>query len=228
MILIKSRDIFQNNDKKLYQLMSNLFIIAAPSGCGKTTLVDALLTSSEDLYLSVTHTTRKPRVGEVDGVNYHFISKADFNKMILNAEFVEHAEVFGNLYGSSREKIQENLNKNIDVILEIDWQGARQVKANMPNAISIFILPPSKQSLLERLKGRGQDDDETIKNRMSDAENQMKHYDEFDYLVINDIFEDALSNLKTIIYHANENLNKSELTLEKQVLRHKYLLKELI
>ena len=208
--------------------MSNLFIIAAPSGCGKTTLVDALLKNSEDLYLSVTHTTRKPRVGEVDGVNYHFISKADFKKMILNAEFVEHAEVFGNLYGSSRKKIQENLNKNIDVILEIDWQGARQVKANMPNAISIFILPPSKKSLLERLKGRGQDDDETIKNRMSDAENQMKHYDEFDYLVINDIFEDALSNLKTIIHHANENLNKSELTLEKQVLKDKYLLKELI
>ena len=208
--------------------MSNLFIIAAPSGCGKTTLVDALLKNSEDLYLSVTHTTRKPRVGEVDGVNYHFISKTDFKKMIVNTEFVEHAEVFGNLYGSSREKIQENLNKNIDVILEIDWQGARQVKANMPNAISIFILPPSKKSLLERLKGRGQDDDETIKNRMSDAENQMKHYDEFDYLVINDIFDDALSNLKTIILHSNENLNKSELTLEKQVLRHKYLLKELI
>ena len=208
--------------------MSNLFIIAAPSGCGKTTLVDALLKNSEDLYLSVTHTTRKPRVGEVDGVNYHFISKTDFKKMIVNTEFVEHAEVFGNLYGSSREKIQENLNKNIDVILEIDWQGARQVKANMPNAISIFILPPSKKSLLERLKGRGQDDDETIKNRMSDAENQMKHYDEFDYLVINDIFDDALSNLKTITHHNNENLNKSELTLEKQVLRHKYLLKELI
>ena len=208
--------------------MSNLFIIAAPSGCGKTTLVDALLKNSEDLYLSVTHTTRKPRVGEVDGVNYHFISKTDFKKMIVNTEFVEHAEVFGNLYGSSREKIQENLNKNIDVILEIDWQGARQVKANMPNAISIFILPPSKKSLLERLKGRGQDDDETIKNRMSDAENQMKHYDEFDYLVINDIFDDALSNLKTIIHHTNENLNKSELTLEKQVLRHKYLLNELI
>ena len=208
--------------------MSNLFIIAAPSGCGKTTLVDALLKNSEDLYLSVTHTTRKPRVGEVDGVNYHFISKTDFKKMIVNTEFVEHAEVFGNLYGSSREKIQENLNKNIDVILEIDWQGARQVKANMPNAISIFILPPSKKSLLERLKGRGQDDDETIKNRMSDAENQMKHYDEFDYLVINDIFDDALSNLKTIIHHTNDNLNKSELTLEKQVLRHKYLLKELI
>ena len=208
--------------------MSNLFIIAAPSGCGKTTLVDALLKNSEDLYLSVTHTTRKPRVGEVDGVNYHFISKTDFKKMILNREFVEHAEVFGNLYGSSREKIQENLNKNIDVILEIDWQGARQVKANMPNAISIFILPPSKKSLLERLKGRGQDDDETIKNRMSDAENQMKHYDEFDYLVINDIFEDALSNLKTIIHHTNDNFNKSELTLEKQVLIHKYLLNELI
>ena len=208
--------------------MSNLFIIAAPSGCGKTTLVDALLKDSIDLYLSVTHTTRKPRVGEVDGINYHFIKKTNFRKMIHNNEFVEHAEVFGNLYGSSREKIEENLNKNIDVILEIDWQGARQVKANMPNAISIFILPPSKKTLLERLIGRGQDDGETIKNRMADAANQMKHYDEFYYLVINDIFDEALSNIKTIIHNTNEDFNKSELTLEKQALRHKYLLKELI
>ena len=208
--------------------MSNLFIIAAPSGCGKTTLVDALLKDSKDLYLSVTHTTRKPRVGEVDGINYHFIKKTNFRKMIHNNEFVEHAEVFGNLYGSSREKIEENLNKNIDVILEIDWQGARQVKANMPNAISIFILPPSKKSLHERLMRRGQDDGETIKNRMADAANQMKHYEEFDYLVINDIFDEALSNIKTIIHNTNEDFNKSELTLEKQALRHKYLLKELI
>ena len=208
--------------------MSNLFIIAAPSGCGKTTLVDALLKDSKDLYLSVTHTTRKPRVGEVDGINYHFIKKTNFRKMIHNNEFVEHAEVFGNLYGSSREKIEENLNKNIDVILEIDWQGARQVKANMPNAISIFILPPSKKTLLERLIGRGQDDGETIKNRMADAANQMKHYEEFDYLVINDIFDEALSNIKTIIHNTNKNFNKSELTLEKQALRHKYLLKELL
>ena len=208
--------------------MSNLFIIAAPSGCGKTTLVDALLKDSKDLYLSVTHTTRKPRVGEVDGINYHFIKKTNFRKMIHNNEFVEHAEVFGNLYGSSREKIEENLNKNIDVILEIDWQGARQVKANMPNAISIFILPPSKKSLHERLMRRGQDDGETIKNRMADAANQMKHYDEFDYLVINDIFDEALSNIKTIIHNTNKNFNKSELTLEKQALRHKYLLKELL
>ena len=208
--------------------MSNLFIIAAPSGCGKTTLVDALLKDSKELYLSVTHTTRKPRVGEVDGINYHFIKKTNFRKMIHNNEFVEHAEVFGNLYGSSREKIEENLNKNIDVILEIDWQGARQVKANMPNAISIFILPPSKKSLLERLTGRGQDDGETIKNRMADAANQMKHYEEFDYLVINDIFDEALSNIKTIIHNTNEDFNKSELTLEKQALRHKYLLKELL
>ena len=208
--------------------MANLFIIAAPSGCGKTTLVDALLKKSEDLYLSVTHTTRKPRVGEIDGVNYHFISKTDFQIMINSAEFVEHAEVFGNLYGSSREKIEENLNKNIDVILEIDWQGARQVKKNMPKAIGIFILPPSKESLLKRLKGRAQDDDETINSRMSDAENQMKHYNEFDYLVINDDFDEALSNLKTIIDHPNEDFIKSELALEKQVIRHKYLLKELI
>ena len=132
--------------------MSSLFIIAAPSGCGKTTLVEALLKNSVDLYLSVTHTTRKPRIGEIDGVNYHFISKTDFKKKVHNFEFVEHAEVFGNFYGSSRDKIEENLNKNNDVILEIDWQGARQVKANMPDAISIFILPPSKKVLETRLE----------------------------------------------------------------------------
>ncbi len=205
--------------------MAKLFIIAAPSGCGKTSLVEALLNESKSLSVSVSHTTRKPREGEVNGINYHFISAKKFHEMINKNQFVEHAEVFGNLYGSSRQLIDDNLKNNIDVILEIDWQGARQVKLNMPNAISIFILPPSKETLLKRLKCRAQDDDETIKERMLDAENQMRHFKEFEYLVINDKFALALSSLKSII---NQSINNFELTLEKQSERHKYLLKELL
>ena len=164
--------------------MSNLFIIAAPSGCGKTSLVNALLKKSSNICVSVSHTTRKPRPEEVNGTNYHFISVDEFQEMIRDNKFVEFAEVFENLYGSSRQLIEENLNNNIDVILEIDWQGARQVKINMPKAISIFVLPPSKKALLERLKNRAQDDELTINKRMSEAENQMRHFNEFDYLII--------------------------------------------
>ena len=129
--------------------MANLFIIAAPSGCGKTSLVKALLESLSNLSVSVSHTTRKPRKAEIDGENYHFVSKERFGEMISNNDFVEHAEVFGNLYGTARSNIKEKLDANIDIILEIDWQGARQVRENMPDSISIFILPPSKNVLLQ-------------------------------------------------------------------------------
>jgi len=132
--------------------MANLFIIAAPSGCGKTSLVKALLESLSNLSVSVSHTTRKPRKAEIDGENYHFVSKERFGEMISNNDFVEHAEVFGNLYGTARSNIKEKLDANIDIILEIDWQGARQVRENMPDSISIFILPPSKNVLLQRLE----------------------------------------------------------------------------
>ena len=208
--------------------MANLFIIAAPSGCGKTSLVKALLGSSSKLSVSVSHTTRKPRKGEINGENYHFVSKKRFGEMISNNDFVEHAEVFGNMYGTARSNIKEKLDANIDIILEIDWQGARQVRENMPNSISIFILPPSKNVLLQRLTDRGLDDDETISKRMKNSESEMSHYDEFEYLVINDQFDSALNDLKAIIQDCNNNIKNIELSLENQISRHRYLFKELI
>ena len=208
--------------------MANLFIIAAPSGCGKTSLVKALLGSSSKLSVSVSHTTRKPRKGEINGENYHFVSKERFGEMISNNDFVEHAEVFGNMYGTARSNIKKKLEANIDIILEIDWQGARQVRENMPNSISIFILPPSKNVLLQRLTDRGQDDDETISKRMKNSESEMSHYDEFEYLVINDQFDSALNDLKAIIQDCNNNIKNIELSLENQISRHRYLFKELI
>ena len=208
--------------------MANLFIIAAPSGCGNTSLVKALLKNSSNLCVSVSHTTRQSRPDEVNGINYHFVSVNKFKEMININAFVEHAEVFENLYGSSRQLINDNLENNKDVILEIDWQGARQVKLNMPKVISIFILPPSKDALLMRLQGRGQDDKQTIMKRMSDAKNQMSHFDEFDYLVINDNFDEALSNLESIIGQSNKDFKHQDFSLEVQSIKHKNLLKKLI
>ena len=208
--------------------MANLFIIAAPSGCGKTSLVKALLENSKNLAVSVSHTTRKPRKGEIDGENYHFVSNETFEQMINNNDFLEYAEVFGNMYGTAKTNIYEKLASNINIILEIDWQGARQVRQNMPEVISIFILPPSKNVLLERLTTRGQDDKATISERMENSEKEMSHYNEFGYLIINDQFDSALNNLKAIIDDFGNNIKNNEFTLENQLLRHKYLLKELI
>ena len=208
--------------------MANLFIIAAPSGCGKTSLVKALLESPKKLAVSVSHTTRKARKGEANGKNYHFVSKTTFDEMIINNDFLEYAEVFGNMYGTKKSNVNEKLDANIDIILEIDWQGARQVRKNMPDAISIFILPPSKKILLQRLIDRGQDDDETISKRMENSEREMSHYDEFDYLIINNQFDSALNDLKTIIDDFGNDIKNIELSLENQLLRHRYLVKELI
>jgi len=208
--------------------MSNLFIIAAPSGCGKTSLVKSLINDSKTLRVSVSHTTRKPRIDEVNGTNYHFVSVSEFQKMVSEDAFIEHAEVFENLYGTSKELINDNLKINIDVILEIDWQGARQVKQNQPSAISIFILPPSKEALELRLKNRAQDDELIIKKRMLDAENQMSHYNEFDYLVINDDFNSALVDLESIISSSSNPSQRAHLSLEEQSIKYKKLLKKLI
>ena len=208
--------------------MANLFIIAAPSGCGKTSLVKALMERSKNLSFSVSYTTRKARKGEVNGENYHFVSKATFAQMITNNDFVEYAEVFGNMYGTARRSINEKLNANFDIILEIDWQGARQVRKNMPDTVSIFILPPSKDALLERLKNRGQDDDEIISKRMENAEREMSHYEEFDYIIINEQFDSALSDLMNIIDDFGNNIKNTELLLENQLINHRYLFKELI
>jgi len=208
--------------------MANLFIISAPSGCGKTSLVEALVKNTKNLCVSISHTTRPPRQDEINGINYYFISINEFEEMIKKNAFVEHAMVFDNHYGSSSKLIKEKLNKGVDVILEIDWQGARQVKKNMPNAISIFILPPSKKALLERLQQRAQDNEATIKKRMSDAQNQMKHFKEFDYLVINDDFNSALNELNLIIRRPDKTYERFNLSLSEQSKKYTKLLKKLI
>ncbi len=176
-----------------------LYIIAAPSGAGKTSLVKAMVKSTPHVRVSVSHTTRSIRPGEQDGVNYHFTTIDGFKAMLGEGVFLEHAEVFGNYYGTSALWVQQQLNHGEDVILEIDWQGAQQVRQLMPEAVSIFILPPSLEVLRERLIGRATDNMEVIERRMSQAVNEMSHYAEFDYLVINDEFDLALRDLQTII-----------------------------
>jgi guanylate kinase len=176
-----------------------LYIISAPSGAGKTSLVSALLKKmGEGLALSVSHTTRQPRPGEVDGQDYHFVDSATFREMIDAGVFLEHAQVFGNFYGTSRPGVEEQLSAGEDVILEIDWQGARQVRQALPEAVGIFILPPSREALEQRLRARKQDNDEVIARRMRDAVSEMTHYREYDFLIINDDFERALEELATI------------------------------
>ena len=208
--------------------MANLFIIAAPSGCGKTSLVEALIKKTKNLCVSVSHTTRPPRLDEVNGINYYFVSINEFEEMIKQNAFVEHAMVFDNYYGSSTKLIREKLDEGVNVILEIDWQGARQVKENMPNSVSIFILPPSKEALLGRLQQRAQDDEITINKRMSDAQNQMRHFNEFNYLVINDDFNSALNDLNLIICRPDKASERFSLSLSEQSQKYRKLLKKLI
>ncbi|KEQ17685.1 guanylate kinase [Endozoicomonas numazuensis] len=176
-----------------------LYVIAAPSGAGKTSLVKAMVQSTPHVKVSVSHTTRPIRPGETDGMNYHFTSQEIFLELMNRGQFLEHAEVFGNYYGTSEAWVRAQLDSGEDVILEIDWQGAQQVRKLMPEAVSIFILPPSKEALRERLIGRGTDDMEVIERRLNQAVNEMSHYGEFDYLVINDEFDLALRDLQTII-----------------------------
>lgn len=176
-----------------------LYIIAAPSGAGKTSLVKAMVESTPHVKVSVSHTTRPMRPGEQDGVNYHFVSVDTFKDMLSQGQFLEHAEVFGNFYGTSGHWVQQQLEQGEDVILEIDWQGALQIRRLMPDVVSIFILPPSREALHERLVGRGQDSPEVIAKRMAQAVSEMSHYHEFNYIVINDEFDLALRDLQTII-----------------------------
>ena len=179
--------------------IGTLYIIAAPSGAGKTSLVKAMVESTPHVRVSVSHTTRGIRPGEQDGVNYHFTTVDGFKEMLAQDVFLEHAEVFGNHYGTSEHWVHEQLKKGEDVILEIDWQGAQQVRNLVPDAVSIFIMPPSLEALRERLIGRETDDIGIIEKRMSLAVSEMSHYREFDYLVINDEFDLALRDLQTII-----------------------------
>ena len=179
--------------------LGTLYVISAPSGAGKTSLVKALLEKTEGIGVSVSHTTRAKREGEQDGVDYHFIEKTVFKKMVEESAFLEHAQVFDNYYGTAVANIESTLKQGEDVILEIDWQGAEQVRKQLPYSVNIFILPPSQSALEERLRGRGQDSDEIIARRMRDAKSETSHYSEYDYLVVNDDFDDALIELKSII-----------------------------
>jgi guanylate kinase len=181
------------------KLVGTLFIVSAPSGTGKTSLVNALVRDTNHLKLSISSTTRKIRPREIDGYHYHFIEEDKFKQKITAGDFLEYAEVFGNFYGTSQESVDKMLHEGHDVVLEIDWQGAQQIKKRRPDAISIFILPPSIQALRERLENRGQDSKEIIDTRMEKSMNEISHYREADFLVINDDFEDALKGLKTIV-----------------------------
>lgn len=177
----------------------NVYVVTAPSGAGKTTLVRALLAGDHKVQLSVSFTTRAPRTGEVHGKDYNFVSREEFERMIADGALLEHAEVFGNYYGTSQPWIESMLAQGQDILLEIDWQGAQQVRRLLPEAIGIFILPPSLSTLEDRLRGRGKDSEEVILRRLSAAREEISHVDEFDYVIINDHFEEAMRDIVAIV-----------------------------
>jgi len=177
-----------------------LFVISAPSGAGKTSLIKALVETTKHLAVSVSYTTRVPRPGEKNGVNYHFVNQDDFMEMLTRNLFLEHAQVYDNYYGTSQQWLAQQLNHGEDVILEIDWRGAQQVRRLKPDCVGIFILPPSRAVLAQRLQKRGQDREEVIAKRMRSAIEDISHYVEYDYLVVNNDFSQALQELQTIVY----------------------------
>ena len=195
-----------------------LYIISAPSGAGKTSLVKELISNVSDVMVSISTTTRAMRPGEQDGVDYHFVDKENFLSMVEHSAFLEHAKVFDSYYGTSQQNVERELLKGKDVILEIDWQGARQVRRLIQDCQSIFIVPPSTDALKERLQNRGQDDDAIIQRRMQDAINEMSHYAEFDFLVVNDDFDQALQELKCIIKSNRLRQLRQERSLEKLLI----------
>ncbi|MCV6589603.1 MAG: guanylate kinase [Marinobacterium sp.] len=198
-----------------------LYVISAPSGAGKTSLVKALLEQDRQVRVSVSHTTRSMRPGEESGKDYNFVNMTDFDAMVAQGHFLEWAEVFTNKYGTSRIWVEEQLAAGIDVILEIDWQGAQQVRTLMPQCCSVFIMPPSRAELHRRLSGRGTDAQDVIDYRMNQAVEEMSHYNEYDYLVINDDFQQALNELQSIF-------NARRLRLTPQQQRHQVMLTELL
>lgn len=225
-IIVASSMIQQNYTRPMASLLGNLFILAAPSGAGKSSLIKALLEKHasnihQRVEVSVSHTTRNPRPGEVDGEHYHFVSRDQFESLIEQGVFFEWAEVFGNYYGTSRVTIEQTLHRGVDVFLDIDWQGAQQVKRQLPDACGIFILPPSLAVLEERLTRRGQDSEAVIASRMKQAVSEMSHFNEFDYVLVNDDFSAALHELESIVC-------TQRLRTVKQQMRHQPLLDELL
>jgi guanylate kinase len=201
-------------------MSGNLFIVSAPSGAGKTTLVKALLAHNKEIALSVSYTSRAPRPGEADGVNYHFVSRETFMAMARHGDFLESAEVYGNLYGTSQSWIEGEIAKGRDILLEIDWQGAAQVRRKFPGCITVFILPPSLEALKTRLTGRAQDSGEVIAQRLRAAKEDISHVAEFDYVIINDKLDAALAELNAVVVAAG-------LTRERQLLRQQRLINQL-
>lgn len=202
-------------------MKGQLYVISAPSGAGKTSLVTALVAKLEDVVISISHTTRPPRVGETDGKHYHFVDKEKFQQLIHANDFLEYAEVFDNFYGTSASEVNTLLAEGKDIILEIDWQGAEQIRQRYNNVISIFILPPSCDELEVRLKNRCQDSDEVIQRRLSDAMSDMSNCHAFDYIVINDNFDTALQHLQGIF-------QSHRLTTHRVIARNDPLINELI
>jgi guanylate kinase len=198
-----------------------LFVVAAPSGAGKSTLVNALLEREPAISLSISHTTRPPRPGEQYGRHYYFVERDAFEREIADGIFLEHAEVHGNLYGTSRTTVAELLDQGRDVLLEIDWQGARQIRKTKPDCVSVFILPPSRAELERRLRGRGSDSAEVIARRLHNSREEIAHAHEFDYIIVNDRFEDALGDLQAIVHAVRQ---RSSL----QWHRHETLIEELL
>lgn len=200
---------------------ATLFIVAAPSGAGKSTLVNALLEREPAISLSISHTTRPPRTGEEYGRHYYFVERTEFEREIEEGIFLEHAEVHGNLYGTSRKTVSGLLGQGKDVLLEIDWQGAQQVRKTKADCVSIFILPPSRHELERRLRGRGSDSAEVIERRLHNSREEIAHAHEFDYIIVNDRFEDALGDLQAIV-------RAVRLRSELQWRRHENLIAELL
>lgn len=194
--------------------MPHLYVIAAPSGAGKTSLVRALLASRPELRFSISYTTRKQRATERHGRDYFFVDQETFKRMAANGEFLEHAQVFDNFYGTARVQVQALLDQGSDVILEIDWQGARQIRAAMPDCRSVFILPPSRAELERRLRSRGTDSEDVVQRRLRDAAGDISHWNEFDYVVVNDRFEQGLQDLAAIIDQGGEALRSNRPALQ--------------
>ena len=199
----------------------NLFVVVAPSGAGKTSLVAALLEQDRNVRLSISYTTRAPRAGEADGVNYHFVDRPKFESMIAADDFLEHADVYGNYYGTSRRWIENELSGDHDVLLEIDWQGARQVRSLFPHMVGIFILPPSLQELRRRLQGRGKDAPEAIERRMASSREEISHVLEFEYIIVNERFEAALTDLLSIVRAARVSRAQQAVRLAERLVEFK-------